>query len=330
MSGHSFTDNRPVFPDGLLRALARRSAWPRAELAQHLSIAESEVEAGLDILDSLGLALLRTEARVGLRDPLELLDEARIRAAGTGGDRGLKLHVLEQVDSTNTRLAQMRRQGMAPPMACVADIQWAGRGRRGRQWLMPPGSGLPLSILWDIHHWPVPDPTITLATGVVVIRVLESLGARGLSLKWPNDILVHGRKLGGILVEGHAQAGSGAGLILGLGLNLRLPEGLPIDQPYGDLQGAGLDPAVSRNVLAARLLEALTDMLIAYPDPGFAAYRAQWLAHDACAGRSVVVRGTRTLEGTGCGVDAGGRLRVLTAGGMELVEAGEVSLRADP
>ncbi|MCG5512193.1 biotin--[acetyl-CoA-carboxylase] ligase [Ectothiorhodospira shaposhnikovii] len=329
MSGHSFTDNHPGFPDGLLRALARRSSWSRAELARHLMVAEAEVESGLEVLGSLGLALLRPDNRVGLEDPLELLDEARIRAA-FGGNTDLTLQVLEQVDSTNTRLEQMRRQGMAPPMACLADIQWAGRGRRGRQWLMPPGAGLPLSILWSIRHWPAPDPTITLAAGVVVIRVLEALGARGLSLKWPNDILVHGRKLGGILVEGHAQAGAGVDLILGLGLNLRLPRDLPIDQPYGDLRDAGLDLDVSRNVLAARLLEALTDMLATYPEPGFAAYRTPWQAHDACAGRPVLIRGARTLEGTGCGVDAGGRLQVLTAEGMVSVEAGEVSLRFAP
>ncbi|MBK1673743.1 biotin--[acetyl-CoA-carboxylase] ligase [Ectothiorhodospira shaposhnikovii] len=330
MSGTAFTDNRPGFPDGLFRALAQRAVWSQAELAACLAIPEHEVMAGLDRLESLGVALFRAEGQAGLREPIELLDGARIKSACAGSIDGIDLHVLEQVDSTSSWLEQKRRQGVRPPLACVAEVQWAGRGRRGRQWLMPPGAGLALSVLWDIRHWPAPDPTITLATGVVVLGVLESLGARGLSLKWPNDILVHGRKLGGILVEGYTHGGVGSGLILGLGLNLRLPKDLPIDQPYGDLQDAGFDTTVSRNILVARLLEALNHMLVTYPEPGFSSYHDHWQTHDACAGRSVMVRGGRTLEGVGCGVDAGGRLQVLTAEGMELVEAGEVTLRVSP
>ncbi|WP_143339806.1 biotin--[acetyl-CoA-carboxylase] ligase [Ectothiorhodospira magna] len=312
------------FPAGLLRALARQAMWSPNALAQHLGVSGHQVVAGLEALSALGLALREEGTQVGLRDPLELLDAERITAARTGPP--LRLQVLEQVDSTNAWLA--RQQASPVPMACVADIQWAGRGRRGRPWLMPLGAGLPLSIGWDIRHWPALDPTITLAAGAVVIQALTGLGARGLSLKWPNDILVHGRKLGGILVEGQVRAGTGAYLILGLGLNRHLPGPLSIDQPHGDLREAGIDPALSCNMLAAALLDALAQLPDSYPDPGFAAYQSQWQAHDACAGQPVVVhQGAHTLTGEGGGVDEQGRLRVLTTTGPVMVEAGEVTLR---
>lgn len=324
-------DHRPIFPDGLLTALAcGHQTTPRA-LAQDLGVTEDVISQGLDKLRDLGLTLHEdSTGSIQLRTPLDLLDEQGIRAGFDNPRTVPPIHVLEQVDSTSAWLDRARQRGARGPMVCCAELQTAGRGRRGRQWLMPPGAGLALSLLWDTSHWPGPQPTVTLATGATLVQCLEDLGARGLGLKWPNDIQVNGVKLGGILVEGRLNRDGAGALILGVGLNLRLPPGLPIDQPYGDLRESGLDPLPTRSWLAGRLLQALIGMLESYPEPGFQAWRELWQGRDVCLGRAVTVAGDPGLEGIAQGVDARGRLCVETTSGPRWVDAGEVSVRVDP
>ncbi|MCG5515302.1 MULTISPECIES: biotin--[acetyl-CoA-carboxylase] ligase [unclassified Ectothiorhodospira] len=327
----SLPDHRPIFPDGLLTVLARGPQTSPQALALALGVPEATVRQGLNTLRDLGLALHEdTHGLIHLDTRLDVLDERGIQAGFDDPESAPPIQVLEQVDSTSAWLDRARQQGARGPLACCADVQTAGRGRRGRQWLMPPCAGLALSLLWDTASWPGPDPTVTLATGAALVQCLESLGAQGLGLKWPNDIQMDGLKLGGILVEGRLNRGGGGALILGVGLNLRLPGDLPIDQPYADLHRAGLDPLPDRSWLAGRLLQALIRMLETYPEPGFEAWQALWQDRDVCRGRAVTLAGDPAIEGIAQGVDAAGRLCVETASGQNWVEAGEVSLRVGP
>lgn len=260
---------------------------------------------------------------------LDALDSAAIQAHWPGHFPLPELRVFEEIDSTNAWLGRARRDGARGPLICCADFQMAGRGRRGRSWIMPPRAGLAMSILWNTSDWPLPDPRVALAAGVVVVRCLESLGARGLSLKWPNDVLLDGRKLAGLLIEASQQGGD-SGLILGLGLNLRLPEDLDVGQAHADLLASGIAPLPSRNRLAALLLHDLLLMLTRFPRPGFADYHPDWLERDASLGRRVRVSGAHSLEGRAAGVDELGRLCIDVDGRRHCIESGEISLRECP
>ncbi|MFP4080206.1 MAG: biotin--[acetyl-CoA-carboxylase] ligase [Ectothiorhodospira sp.] len=325
------TDPAPRFPDDLLRLLAGAGSCTPQELAARLRIPVTEVEAGLQGLREAGLDWRREAGHIlAPAPPPDPVDAQAIRAAL--GDLPVipRVHALEQVDSTSAWLDRARRQGVRGPVVCCADFQSAGRGRRGRRWLMPPCAGLALSLLWDIRHWPRPDATVTLAAGAALARTLEGLGAQGVQMKWPNDLQLDGRKLGGILVEARANRDGPDALILGVGINLRLPPHLEVGQPHADLAGAGLDPWPSRSHLAAALIRALVEMLQAYPAPGFPAFQDEWNRRDAARDRWVALSGTTECTGIARGVDRHGRLRLETTRGTEWIDAGEITLRGSP
>jgi BirA family biotin operon repressor/biotin-[acetyl-CoA-carboxylase] ligase len=224
--------------------------------------------------------------------------------------------VLAEVDSTNAAL--MRRAALDPtPAALLADAQTAGRGRRGKAWLSPPGANLYLSLAWPVRE----AAGLSLAVG---IACAEALRVPALRVKWPNDLVVEQRKLGGVLIE---LAGGIA--VIGVGLNVRMPRAAAevLDQPWTDLATLGID--ADRNTLAARLLDALVAALLEFERGGFAPFAARWQGLDALAGREVrVASGDEIHPGIAAGVAADGGLRVALAGGERVFHSADVSVRA--
>ncbi len=227
--------------------------------------------------------------------------------------------VVAECDSTNTVL--LARADKAPSGAVlVAERQTAGRGRMGRPWHAAPAASLTFSLLYKLPQG-LPSG-LSLAVGVAIAEALRDLGVEGIALKWPNDILRDGKKLGGILVELAASAA-----VIGVGLNLRLPADLPDDVKRS---AAALDLAIDRNELLARLLMSLHGVLETFGSGGFPALRERWLALHAYADRSVRILAefSPTLEGRCAGVDTDGALLLETTGGMQRIISGDVSLRA--
>ena len=174
-------------------------------------------------------------------------------------------YVFDRLDSTNSWLDRAYREGMRGPVICATQNQYAGRGQRGRTWEMPAGSGLAFSLLWEMSDWPRIDAEVSLAAARAVAKCLVSLGAQDIEIKWPNDVLCASKKLCGILLESHISASRSA-LILGVGVNLSLPEDFDVGQPVTDLHGAGIEPLPEVNALLALLVAALIDMLEVYPN----------------------------------------------------------------
>jgi BirA family transcriptional regulator, biotin operon repressor / biotin---[acetyl-CoA-carboxylase] ligase len=228
--------------------------------------------------------------------------------------------VVAECASTNTLL--MARADSLPSGAVVAaERQTAGRGRMGRIWHAAPDDSLTFSLLWRLPRGVSPSG-LSLAVGVGVAEALRELGAADVTLKWPNDILRDGKKLGGILIE---LASTSA--IIGIGLNLLLPADLPEDVKRN---AAPLGVDVDRNDLLARLLASLHGVLESFNRGGFAALRERWLALNAYADAPVRILSefAATLEGRCAGVDADGALLLQTACGVRRVISGDVSLRA--
>jgi BirA family transcriptional regulator, biotin operon repressor / biotin---[acetyl-CoA-carboxylase] ligase len=154
-------------------------------------------------------------------------DATLIRAA-LSAEAGSKLDELElfgSIASTNTYLLA---QPPPVPQRCrvaIANHQTSGRGRHYRRWVSPPGAGLCLSLAYTFEERPYELPSLTLAIGVGMVDVLKSLGVDGIKLKWPNDIVALGGKLGGILTEVQSRNDGGATVVTGIGLNIALPDG---------------------------------------------------------------------------------------------------------
>jgi BirA family biotin operon repressor/biotin-[acetyl-CoA-carboxylase] ligase len=229
---------------------------------------------------------------------------------------------LPEIDSTSSALLR-RRSALPPRAALLADRQTAGRGRRGNPWSTPSGN-LALSLFARLSMPPAALAGLSLALGVCCAEALHRLGASEVGLKWPNDLLARGRKLGGLLVELAASDIDSVDVVIGLGLNRELPA----DADRGWIGLCELATATDRCTLAARMIEALLLALQQFEPQGFAAFAARWHRLDALHGRPVRVlaAGVEHL-GRAQGVGDDGALRVACAEGERVFLSADVSLR---
>jgi BirA family biotin operon repressor/biotin-[acetyl-CoA-carboxylase] ligase len=265
-----------------------------------------------------------------------LLDATRLLAAlpAAARERVAALDIAWSIPSTNATLLQC-----APPIAGLALVQLAehqtaGRGRRGRSWLAPLGGALCLSVGWTFPQLPRDVAALSLAVGVAVRRALLAGGVGGVGLKWPNDLVIADRKLGGILIELRAEAGGPGYVVIGVGLNVALGAAACTALTAAGATAVDLASVVAapidRSLLAARIVAELLAALPAFAEHGFADFAAEWATADTLRGRAVRLESVAGTEhGIAQGVDAGGALQVATAQGLERVLSAEVTVRPD-
>jgi BirA family transcriptional regulator, biotin operon repressor / biotin---[acetyl-CoA-carboxylase] ligase len=319
----------------LLRLLADGESHADEELASALALPLAQLRRELGALSDWGLTLPATAQRSHqLPAPLDLIDRDRLEAAlrPATRERLERLEVHDEVDSTNARLLEAGGVPAGRTRVALAEFQSAGRGRRGRDWLQPFGSGLCLSLAWLFPEPPAVLGALSLAAGVATLRALATHRVPGLSLKWPNDVLRDGGKLGGILVELRLGAGGPAYVVVGVGLNVRMPPALPAAiAAAGGTAPADLADIASppRTLLAAALLDELVAALVEFEVRGFAPFVAEWSGADALRDRIVNVQGVGGVrEGVARGIAPDGALRVEISGRIEMLTTGEVTLRA--
>ena len=324
-------DLMPVAARAILERLADGRPRSGMTLAAELGVGRAAVWKHIQWLRRAGLSI-DADRRRGYRivGGFEALAAASIeeglRAAGRDALLG-DMAIIGCVDSTQRVVREWAERGSARGSVCWAEAQSAGRGRLGRQWNAPLGAGLWLSLLWRYRAPPGGLGGVSLATAVAVVEALESLGARELQIKWPNDIQWRGRKLGGVLLELVGDPGGDCALIVGVGVNFRLPAETRIDQDWCDLSKILAAPP-SRNAVAVALLAHLLTMAESYERGGFEDWRRRWRRLDAVRGRRVILRGAGVQRhGRACGVDADGALRLRTPSGLERFNGGELSLR---
>ena len=306
------------------------------ELAQELGLTRSAIWKAAAQLRALGTDLEAVRNRgYRLAHPGELLDAAKIRGQLPRAVRE-RLKAIEttwSIPSTNTELLgrPFPRAGVGEVL--LAEYQTAGKGRRGRTWIAPPGGAICLSVSWTFPAVSQDLGALGLVIGVCALRALTALGLAGVELKWPNDLLHGGRKLGGILIELRAEASGPACVVIGLGLNAALGEALLSEigatgiAPT-DLRHAGLGAA--RNAVVAALLTAIVQGLVEFEQAGLKPFLAEWREADALKGRPVnVIAGAGLTRGLARGVDAHGALLVETAQGVQRFISGDVSVRPD-
>lgn len=255
------------------------------------------------------------------------LDAGRI-AADFRPPARFEIEVHGSIDSTSSELKRRAETGEIDGIVIAAETQTAGRGRHGRAWIDAPGASLLFSVGWRAGIDAAALAGLSLAAGVAVCLALEAQGTSGIRLKWPNDLLHHHCKLGGILVETVSGA-AGLSVVLGIGLNARLNESLrtSIAAPVTDLHSAGWHG--DRNRLLAAILAELDTAFVRFAAHGFQPFRADWLSRHALQQRNVRIwrDGLEIAAGRAIDVDADGALLIQTPAGIRRLLSGELTLR---
>ena len=240
--------------------------------------------------------------------------------------------VVAEAESSNDILLAGSRPPPGEMSVCLVELQRSGRGRRGRRWFSPPGGSLALSAGW---YLPEPGKSLaafSLVVGVAVLRALRSVARVDAGVKWPNDIVLDERKLGGILVELQSD-GNGTHVVAGVGINVSVPEELLpglADWPRGavDLTSMLPDWTPDRDQLAAALINELWGVFEVFRAEGFAAFADEWGRAHVLTGSHVTLRADAfEVEGIVHGVDRKGALLLERADGIERFLVGDVSVR---
>ena len=313
----------------LLRTLADGAVHSRETVGAALGLSQAELRELAGGLDALGVRVRSTGDEIRLEERVDLYDAARLARRVERESPGLHLELVDECPSTNTELVERARSGAVHGSVLACEHQSGGRGRRGNGWVSAVGGSVAFSILWRFPRGAGALSGLSLAVAVAAAEALEKLGAREVSLKWPNDLLCGGRKLGGILIETAGEAGGPVAAVIGIGVNLRLDAAARewVGRPVADLAEDGAPP--SRTDALASLLASIAPALERFSHEGFAPFRQAWLRRHAWQGRRVVLvdTGQRLAEGEVIGVAEDGALELTSERGLERFHSGELSLR---
>jgi BirA family biotin operon repressor/biotin-[acetyl-CoA-carboxylase] ligase len=315
----------------VLRMLADGEFHSGEVIARALGVSRATVSNAVRALTAAGLDVYSVKARgYRLARPLSLLDAGAIRQhAGPAAPR-FGVEVLAVSDSTNTLLLERASAGAPEGTVLIAEWQRRGRGRMNRAWHAVWGGAITFSLLWRFRNGASALAGLSLAVGVALTRALSKLGAPGVQLKWPNDVLWRGRKLAGVLIEMQGDALGPSTVVIGIGVNVRLPEALRdrIDQPAADLETA-CGATVDRNIAVGLILAELASVLDTFATAGFAPFRNEWVGKHAFEGKRVNVRlpGGRGHAGVVRGVSDDGALLLDSGGATRRLHSAELSVR---
>jgi BirA family biotin operon repressor/biotin-[acetyl-CoA-carboxylase] ligase len=315
-----------------LRRLADGRFHSGEDVARELGRSRATLSEALKRVPDLGVEIFSVRGKgYRLAEPIEFLDAAAINARLSAEGSRVRLEVVDEIDSTSSRLLE-RAVGGAPSGTCLAaEWQSAGRGRRGRSWVSALGGSLTFSLLWRFERGAGHLGGLSLAVGVAVARALTDCGVARVQVKWPNDVVADFRKLAGILVETSGEMQGPSVAVIGVGVNYRLGERVIdlIDQPVTDVAHCSAS-LPSRSALFARMLASLGATLEEFETTGFSASRDVWRSLHAYQGRRVRVVPPREapFEADVVDVAPDGALVVATLDGRTVpLASAEISLR---
>ena len=242
--------------------------------------------------------------------------------------QGRPILVLETVDSTNLEARRLAEQGAAEGTVVIADAQTGGRGRMGRSWVSPAGVNLYLSLVLRPKLTPRHAPQLTLLASLAVAEALESCFGLAAAVKWPNDVLLGGKKVAGLLGEIAATMAGIEYIVMGIGLNLNMSAAQFPERPLYAATSVAIEKGepVPRLPVAIRLLELLDDYYRLFLKEGFAPIRSRWERRCPMRGKRLAIdTGNGVVSGEALGLDADGALLLrLGDGGVERVLSGDV------
>lgn len=314
----------------LLKLLADGRFHSGQALGAALGVSRSAVWKQLQQLEAdLGVVVHKVRGRgYRLEVPISLLDSTRLAAelAQLPGPQW-EVQLFDTIDSTNAEALRQIEAGRSAPFLILAERQTAGRGRRGRNWVSPYGVNLYYSLVLRVEGGMRKLEGLSLVVGLAVRSALADMGIEGAGLKWPNDVLVAGQKIAGILLELVGDPADVCHVVIGVGINVNMRDAAEIDQQWTSMQLLS-KAVVDRNVLVTSLCNSLRSYLSQHDAHGFSALKEQWEQAHAWQGRLVsLVSGSRVIEGQVVGIDKQGALRMLVEGKEQVFSGGELSLR---
>lgn len=302
-------------------------------LADYLGVSRSAIWKRVQHLRESGFEI-ETKSGQGyfLKQPVEWLDQDCIcHHLGHAAKKQLgDFHIIEQIDSTNSWAKNETKKKHGTDIF-IAEQQTAGRGRLGRQWASPMAANIYLSLRRRFNKGLPVLSGLSLVVGVLLAKTLRAHGFAEVGLKWPNDIYVDGnKKCGGILIEVSGEANAEISVVIGIGLNVRMPlhSASNIDQAWTDLQAQAGGSVLSRNEILGALLNELLPGLQIFEDEGAAAFLSQWPDYDVLLNHEVkLLDGPRVHTGRVLGITEQGALRLQQDGVERHYHSGEISLR---
>ncbi|RAW81942.1 bifunctional biotin--[acetyl-CoA-carboxylase] ligase/biotin operon repressor BirA [Photorhabdus laumondii] len=311
-------------PLQLIKILSDGEVHSGQQLGQYLGMSRAGINKHIQTIREWGIELETTLGKgYSLMAPMQLLDESTILQY-LPQDR---ITVLPVIDSTNQYLLE-RLSELKSGDACVAEYQYAGRGRRGRKWVSPFGKNLYLSMYWRLEQGPAAAIGLSLVVGIVIAEVLHRFGAGRIRVKWPNDLYLDDKKLAGILVELIGKTGDAAQVVIGAGINISMDhkDEEPINQQWINLLQTGIQ--VDRNKLAVEIILDLRKALIQFENKGLSSFVSRWFELDNFMDRPVkLIIGSQEVYGIARGINQQGALLLDQNGVITPYIGGEISLR---
>ena len=319
--------------DKILNALKDGKFHSGESLGELLGVSRTAVWKQLQKLEEIGLQVESVKG-TGYRvvNGIDLLVNgdivAHLRDRNRNEPRSIEL--FQSLGSTNKYLREQAEKSDCSGSVVLAERQTSGRGRRGKTWVSPFAANIYMSILWDFEQGAQALEGLSLAIGVAVRRALIEVGLEDVRLKWPNDIYIGNKKLGGILLEMIGDPAGHCSVVIGVGINVSMPASMAvnIDQPWTDCCSES-DAPIARSRLAALLIDNIFDILNDFESLGFAGYRDEWQEADAFKGLQGTISTPRdSVSGTVIGVDNSGAVQLkLISGAVKSFIGGELSLR---
>ncbi|QYK03172.1 bifunctional biotin--[acetyl-CoA-carboxylase] ligase/biotin operon repressor BirA [Shewanella psychrotolerans] len=293
-------------------------------LAANLGISRAAVSKHIASLEEFGVDVFSVKGKgYKLATPLSLIDEKRLKKS-----LNARCFYFDDIVSTNAFLLD-HVNDLASGDICVAEHQSAGRGRRGRTWVSPYGGHLYASLYWQFSQGMAQAMGLSLVVACSLVTVLRNMGVAGVGVKWPNDIYLNHKKLAGVLIEMNGQADSLCNVVIGIGVNMSMPEqqSEKIDQPWSDL--SELTEMPDKTSMMIQLQQQLVIDLEQFESDGLKVFKQRWRDVDLFDGQPIkLLMGDNVVEGICCGIDEQGAVLLETAQGVKAYVGGEISLRA--
>lgn len=308
----------------LLKLLSAKHFVSGEKLAQQMSLSRTAIANHVSGMTDVGVDVYSVKGKgYKLASPISLIDESLLKQ-----NINNRCFYFDEIDSTNKFLLK-HIDDLENGDICLAELQTAGRGRRGKVWVSPYASHLYFSMYWQLEQGMAAAMGLSLVVGYSLTTVLTQLGVDGLGLKWPNDIYRHGKKLAGILVEMHGQADGICQLVIGAGVNIAMPKTQQelIDQPWSDL--LDLINQFDKTQLAILLQKQLCHDLGIFTEQGLTPFINGWRDFDIFQGQQVQISFGDTIV-IGCyqGIDEQGGVIIEQDGVKKCYLGGEITLRA--
>ncbi len=319
----------------LLTELSAAHFTSGVALAKKFNVSRSAISDALKDATEAGVEIFSLTRRgYRLAAPVDLLDMNAVREAIGDKAHRLDVDILPTIGSSNTELLTRAAADAASGTCVAAEMQTAGRGRRGRTWQSQFASSLTFSLLWRFEKGAAALGGLSLVVGLALVRALRKAGVNNAMLKWPNDVIVNGEKLAGILIETQGDMLGPTAAIIGVGVNVQLPDALKlsIDQTVTDV-ASHVESQLSRNKLLAAMLRELVVVLDEFGERGFKFFKADWIAFHALQEQAVTVRQNNATDYGALVKDVGddGSLIVEAIdkpGSRQTLTSAEISIRA--